>query len=56
MALTVAQVFTEFAEKLKPTAAQEDMIAARRQSVENFRAARILFSSKPRLSAFTDAR
>lgn len=36
MALTVAQAFTEFAAKLKPTAAQEDMIAGRRQSVEDY--------------------
>ncbi len=36
MARTVAQAFTEFAEKLKPTAAQEETIAARRASVESF--------------------
>jgi hypothetical protein len=36
MATTVPQAFKEFAEKLKPTAAQEETIAARRASVESY--------------------
>jgi hypothetical protein len=36
MALTVAQAFTEFAAKLKPTANQEATIAARREAVAGF--------------------
>lgn len=36
MALTVAQAFNEFADKLKPTASQETTIAERRANVENF--------------------
>lgn len=36
MALTVAQAFTEFAVKLKPTARQEATMGARRQAVEDF--------------------
>ncbi len=36
MALTVAQAFTEFAGKLKPTAAQEEENTARHQRVKSF--------------------
>src|SRR5215831_11490606 len=36
MALTVAQAFTEFAAKLRPTPAQEEVIATRRSGVEGF--------------------
>jgi SMODS domain-containing protein len=36
MALTVAQAFNEFADKLKPTASQEATIADRRANVEKF--------------------
>lgn len=36
MAMTVAQAFSEFAEKLRPTQAQDEAIATRRANVERF--------------------